>query len=234
MIDSILEFIQTNFPDIYKIGWDGQTGWWTATYLTFYMTFASFAVGGIMGLITGLALVLTGPGGVKENKVIFWILDTISSVFRAIPFIILLGIISPVTKMIVGTTIGPNAALVALALSVFPFYARQVQVVLSELDGGVIEAAEASGATFWDIVIVYLREGLPDIIRVTTFALVSLVGYTAMAGAIGSGGLGQVALVYGHQRWNYDVTFLATVLILLMIFIIQFIGDYLSRKISHK
>ncbi len=234
MLDSILQYIQTNFPDVYKIGWDGQTGWWTATYLTLYMTFASFAVGGVMGLVTGLALVVTGPGGIRENKVLFWILDTVSSILRAVPFIVLLALIFPLTKLIVGTTIGTDAALVPLALSVFPFYARQVQVVLAELDRGVIEAAEASGATFWDIVLVYLGEGLPEIIRVTTFSLVSLVGYTAMAGAIGSGGLGMVALVYGQQRFNYDVTFLATILILLIIFAIQFIGDFLSRKVSHK
>ncbi|WP_394404783.1 methionine ABC transporter permease [Streptococcus sp. 20-1249] len=230
----MLQYIQTNFPDVYKIGWDGQTGWWTATYLTLYMTFASFAVGGVMGLVTGLALVVTGPGGIRENKVLFWILDTVSSILRAVPFIVLLALIFPLTKLIVGTTIGTDAALVPLALSVFPFYARQVQVVLAELDRGVIEAAEASGATFWDIVLVYLGEGLPEIIRVTTFSLVSLVGYTAMAGAIGSGGLGMVALVYGQQRFNYDVTFLATILILLIIFAIQFIGDFLSRKVSHK
>lgn len=234
MLDSILQYIQTNFPDVYKIGWDGQTGWWTATYLTLYMTFASFAVGGVMGLVTGLALVITGPSGIRENKVVFWILDTVSSILRAVPFIVLLALIFPLTKLIVGTTIGTDAALVPLALSVFPFYARQVQVVLAELDRGVIEAAEASGATFWDIVLVYLGEGLPEIIRVTTFSLVSLVGYTSMAGAIGSGGLGMVALVYGQQRFNYDVTFLATILILLIIFIIQFIGDFLSRKLSHK
>lgn len=234
MFDKIAQFIQTHFPDVYKMGWDGQTGWWTATYLTLYMTFVSFLFGGVLGLIVGLLLVLTGPGGVIENKVVFWILDTISSIFRAIPFIILLAIIFPVTRAIVGTTIGPNAALVPLAFSVFPFFARQVQVVLSELDKGVIEAAQASGATFWDIVFLYFREGMPELIRVTTFSIVSLVGYTAMAGAIGSGGLGTVAVVYGQQRYNYDVTFLATSLILIIIFTIQFIGDYLSRKISHK
>lgn len=105
-------------------------------------------------------------------------LDKVASIFRAIPFIILLAAIAPLTKIIVGKTIGTDAFLVPLALSVFPFFARQVEVVLSELDRGVIEAAQASGATFWDIVLVYLREGLPDLIRVTTFALVSLVGYT--------------------------------------------------------
>ena len=124
--------------------------------------------------------------------------------------------------------------MVPLSLAVFPFFARQVQVVLSELDRGVIEAAQASGATFWDIVGVYLREGLPDLIRVTTVTLISLVGETAMAGAIGAGGLGNVALTYGYQRFNHDVTILATILILLLIFFIQFVGDFLTRKISHR
>ena len=133
-----------------------------------------------------------------------------------------------------GTGIGPTAALVPLSRAVFPFFARQVQVVLSELDRGVIEAAQASGATFWDIVGVYLREGLPDLIRGTTVTLISLVGETAMAGAIGAGGLGNVALTYGYQRFNHDVTILATILILLLIFFIQFIGDFLTRKISHR
>ena len=199
-----------------------------------YMTFISFVIGGLLGLIAGLLLVLTAPGGIIENKLVFHILDKITSIFRAIPFIILLALINPFTRMIVGTGIGPTAALVPLSLAVFPFFARQVQVVLSELDRGVIEAAQASGATFWDIVGVYLREGLPDLIRVTTVTLISLVGETAMAGAIGAGGLGNVAISYGYQRFNNDVTLLATFLILLLIFFIQFIGDFLTKKISHR
>ena len=198
------------------------------------MTFISFVIGGLLGLIAGLLLVLTAPGGIIENKLVFHILDKITSIFRAIPFIILLALINPFTRMIVGTGIGPTAALVPPSLAVFPFFARQVQVVLSELDRGVIEAAQASGATFWDIVGVYLREGLPDLIRVTTVTLISLVGETAMAGAIGAGGLGNVAISYGYQRFNNDVTLLATFLILLLIFFIQFIGDFLTKKISHR
>lgn len=127
-----------------------------------------------------------------------------------------------------------TAALVPLSLSVFPFYARQVQVVLSEMDRGVIEAAQASGATIWDIIRVYLREGLPDLIRVTTLTLISLIGYTAMAGAIGSGGLGNVAISYGYNRSDHDVTFVATLLILIMIFFVQFVGDFLTKKINHR
>ena len=230
----MIDFIQTYLPNVYRMGWSGQAGWGTAISLTLYMTFISFVIGGLLGLIAGLLLVLTAPGGIIENKLVFHILDKITSIFRAIPFIILLALINPFTRMIVGTGIGPTAALVPLSLAVFPFFARQVQVVLSELDRGVIEAAQASGATFWDIVGVYLREGLPDLIRVTTVTLISLVGETAMAGAIGAGGLGNVAISYGYQRFNNDVTLLATFLILLLIFFIQFIGDFLTKKISHR
>ncbi len=109
-----------------------------------------------------------------------------------------------------------------------------MQVVLAELDGGVIEAAQASGATFWDIVGVYLSEGLPDLIRVTTVTLISLVGETAMAGAVGAGGIGNVAIAYGFNRFNHDVTVLATLIIILIIFTIQFLGDFLTKKLSHK
>ena len=107
-------------------------------------------------------------------------------------------------------------------------------MVFSELDRGVIEAAQASGATFWDIVKVYLGEGLPDLIRVSTVTLISLVGETAMAGAIGAGGLGNIAISYGYNRFNNDVTWVATFIILLLIFTIQFAGDALTRRISHK
>ena len=227
-------FIQTYLPNVYRMGWSGQAGWGTAIYLTLYMTVTSFIIGGLLGLIAGLFLVLTAPGGVLENKVIFWVLDKITSIFRAIPFIILLAVLSPFSHLIVGTSIGPNAAIVPLSFAVFAFFARQVQVVLSELDAGVIEAAQASGATFSDLVGVYLSEGLPDLIRVTTVTLISLVGETAMAGAVGAGGIGNVAIAYGFNRYNNDVTILATVIIIILIFTIQFAGDFLTRKLRHK
>lgn len=227
-------WIESTFANVIKMGWDTPYGWKIAIESTIYMTFWSFVFGGLLGLIAGLLLVLTGPRGVLENKYVFWILDKVASLFRAIPFIILLAVISPVTKLIVGKSIGMTAALVPLSLSVFPFYARQVQVVLSEMDRGVIEAAQASGATIWDIIRVYLREGLPDLIRVTTLTLISLIGYTAMAGAIGSGGLGNVAISYGYNRSDHDVTFVATLLILIMIFFVQFVGDFLTKKINHR
>ncbi len=118
-------FIQTYLPNVYRMGWSGQAGWGTAIYLTLYMTVASFIIGGLLGLIAGLFLVLTAPGGVLENKVIFWVLDKITSIFRAIPFIILLAVLSPFSHLIVGTSIGPNAAIVPLSFAVFAFFARQ-------------------------------------------------------------------------------------------------------------
>ena len=190
----MIEWIQTHLPNVYQMGWEGAYGWQTAIVQTLYMTFWSFLIGGLMGLLGGLFLVLTSPRGVIANKLVFGVLDKVVSVFRALPFIILLALIAPVTRVIVGTTLGSPAALVPLSLAVFPFFARQVQVVLAELDGGVIEAAQASGGTLWDIIVVYLREGLPDLIRVSTVTLISLVGETAMAGAIGAGGLGSVAI----------------------------------------
>ena len=228
------EWIETYLPNVYRIVWEGTNSWPDAIYATLYMTSISFVVGGLLGLIVGLFLVLTGPNGVIENKVAFQILDKITSVFRAIPFIILLAIIAPVTYWIVGTNLGMTAALVPLSAATFPFFARQVQVVLAELDQGVIEAAQASGATLWDIIKVYLSEGLPDLIRVATVTLISLVGETAMAGAIGAGGLGYIAIYYGYNRSNTDVTLVATLLILILIFLIQFIGDFLTNKLSHK
>ena len=222
----MIQLIQTYLPNVYKLGWSGQYGWGTAIYLTLYMTVISFIIGGFLGLVTGLLLVLTRPGGVIENRIVFQILDKITSLFRAIPFIILLAFINPLTYLLLKNTIGPTAALVPLSLAVFPFFARQVQVVLSELDGGV--------ATFWDIVGVYLREGLPDLIRVTTVTIISLIGETAMAGAVGAGGLGTLAINYGKNMFNNDVIFVATLLILILIVLVQFIGDFLSKKISHR
>ncbi|WNZ87989.1 methionine ABC transporter permease [Streptococcus iniae] len=229
-----MEVIQKYLPNVYELGWSGDAGWGLAIWNTIYMTILPFIIGGAIGLFLGLMLVLMGPGGVIENKQVSWVLDKVTSIFRAIPFVILIAILASFTFLIMGTTLGATVALVPLTFATFPFFARQVQVVFSELDKGVIEVAQASGATFMDIVKVYLSEGLPDLIRVSTVTLISLVGETAMAGAIGAGGLGNVAISYGYNRFNNDVTWVATLLILLLIFAIQFLGDRLTLKFSHK
>ncbi|MGT2933172.1 methionine ABC transporter permease [Streptococcus catagoni] len=227
-------FLQNYLPNVYEIGWSGDAGWGLAIWNTLYMTIIPFIVGGLIGLFLGLMLVLMGPGGIIENKIICWILDKFTSIFRAIPFVILIAILASLTYLIMGTVLGARAALVPLTFATFPFFARQVQVVFSDLDKGIIEAAQASGATFLDLVKLYLSESLPELIRLSTLTLISLVGETAMAGAIGAGGLGNLAISYGYNRFNNDVTWVATLLILLLIFTIQFIGDRLSRHFSHK
>lgn len=227
-------WIETYLPNVYKMGWTGQAGWWTAIQVTLGLTAISFLIGGLLGLIGGLVLVMCGPGGVRENKWIATVVDKVTSIFRAIPFVILIAFLTGFTFLMMKTTIGPKAAIPPLVVATFAFFCRQVQVVFSEMDKGIIEAAQASGATTWDIVVVYLRECLPDLIRVSTVTLISIVGETTMASIIGAGGLGNVAIAYGYQRYNTDVTLTATLIILLIIFSIQFLGDWLIRKVSHR
>ncbi|MFT8939440.1 methionine ABC transporter permease [Leuconostoc falkenbergense] len=223
------------FPNVIYQGWSGDTGWWTAIVQTLYMTFWSAIFGGLLGLIFGIGLIITAPNGIAPSKTWFWIFDKIVSFFRALPFIILLAAIAPVTKIIVGTQIGTTAALVPLSLGVFPFYARQVQVALSEVSGGIVEAAQSVGASFWDIVFgVYLREGRSELVRVSTVTLISLIGLTAMAGAIGAGGLGNMAISYGYNRFATDTTLVATLLVLILVLVVQVIGDILVKRLNHK
>ncbi|MDR3240682.1 MAG: ABC transporter permease [Lactobacillaceae bacterium] len=231
----MFSWINTYFPNIYTQGWGGDFGWGTAIWQTVYMTFGSAIFGGILGLLFGIGLVLTTDDGLTPNNVLFQIFDKVVSIGRAIPFIIMVVVISPLTQLIVHTTIGATAALVPLSLGVFPFFARQVQVALLGVSSGKIEAARAYGATNWDIIVdVYLREGRSELIRVSTVTLISLVGLTAMAGAIGAGGLGTTAIVTGYQRFQNDVMWLATIIVLLLIVIIQFVGDFSAKKAHHK
>lgn len=223
------------FPNVVQLGWLDDTGWGTSIFQTLYMTFWSGIFGGILGLIFGVILVLTKSDGIRPNKFWFNVCDKIVSIFRAIPFIILLAFIAPVTQKIVGTQIGIKAALVPLTLGVFPFYARQVQVALESVDHGKIEAAQSLGATIWDIIFsVYLNEARSELARVSTVTIISLIGLTAMAGAIGAGGLGNTAISYGYNRFNNDVTLVATVLVIILIFIIQVIGDFFAKKLNHQ
>lgn len=223
------------FPNVVNLGWGGDTGWGTSIFQTLFMTFWSAIFGGILGILFGVILVLTKEGGIRQNKFWFNICDKIVSIFRAIPFIILLAFIAPFTQLIVGTQIGMNAALVPLSLGVFPFYARQVQVALESVDHGKIEAGQSLGATTWDIIFnVYLNEARSELARVSTVTIISLIGLTAMAGAIGSGGLGNTAISYGYQRFDNDVTFIATVLVIILIFIVQITGDFLAKKLNHQ
>lgn len=228
-------FLTHYMPNVVQLGWTGDTGWGTSIVQTLYMTFWPAIFGGILGLIFGVALVITKPDGILENAFWFGLCDKVVSLFRAIPFIILLAFIAPFTQLLVGTQIGMTAALVPLSLGVFPFFARQVQVALESVDSGKVEAAQALGATNTDIIFdVYIREARSELVRVSTVTLISLIGLTAMAGAIGAGGLGNTAISYGYNRFNNDVTLVATLLVLLLVLIVQLVGDWLAQRLNHQ
>ncbi|MBP3949926.1 methionine ABC transporter permease [Bacillus suaedae] len=204
---------------------------WEATVETIYMTSISVVATFIIGIILGLVLYLTSEGSLWENRVVNFIFSTIVNVFRSIPFIILIILLIPFTKVLVGTMLGADAALPALIIGTAPFYARMVEIALREIDKGVIEASQAMGANDWDIIRkVLIPESLPALISGITVTSIALISYTAMAGAIGAGGLGHFAYLEGWQRNNSLITLVATVVILIIVFIVQWLGDYFSHK----
>lgn len=201
---------------------------------TLYMLFISAIFAGIFGLVIGIIMVVTDHKRILENKVIYSILDKLTNIFRSIPFVILVALIAPITKEIVKTRIGPNAAIVPLVFSCVPFFARQVEQALASVEPGKIEAAEAMGASPFEIITrVYLREGLPSLLRAGSITLISLLGLTAMAGLVGGGGIGDLAIAVGYQRYKDDVVIVSVVLILIVVFLIQAIANHLIRKTSH-
>ncbi|MDN6126804.1 MAG: ABC transporter permease [Tetragenococcus halophilus] len=205
-----------------------------ATQETIYMTVYTSLIAGVLGLFFGILLVVTRPGGILEQRVFFNILDQIVNIVRSIPFIILLALLVTVTRFIVGTSIGATAALVPLIVGVVPFYARQVEVALLEVDPGVVEAPEAMGTSpLGSILRVYLVEGLPGIIRVSALSIINVISLTAMAGAVGAGGLGNLAVTRGYNRFQTDVTWVALIIILIVVFISQAISNWLIKKVSH-
>ncbi|AIZ61463.1 methionine ABC transporter permease [Bacillus safensis] len=208
---------------------------WSATGETVYMTLISLAFAFAIGIILGLLLFLTSKGGLWENKPINTVIGAVVNIFRSIPFIILIILLLGFTKLIMGTILGPNAALPALVIGSAPFYARLVEIALREVDKGVIEAARSMGAKTSTIIFkVLLPESLPALISGITVTAIALIGSTAIAGAIGAGGLGDLAYVEGYQSGNTDVTLVATVFILIIVFIIQIIGDLITNKIDKR
>ncbi|WP_077300997.1 methionine ABC transporter permease [Virgibacillus pantothenticus] len=206
-----------------------------ATYETFYMTIIALIGTFIFGIMLGLLLFLTNKGGLWQNKWINFLTATFVNVFRAIPFIILILLLFPFTDFIVGTIRGPNAALPALIIGAAPFYGRLVEIALREVDKGVIEAAKAMGAKTKTIIFkVLLPEAMPALISGITVTAIALIGYTAMAGAIGAGGLGSYAYYSGFQRRDFDIVLLCSIIIVLIVFLFQFIGDFITRKLDKR
>ena len=202
-----------------------------ALYQTVYMTLISTVATAVFGLAIGIVLFLTSPNQVWANKIVNFLTGSLVNIFRSIPFIVLIILLIPFTKFLMGTIRGTNAALPALIIGSAPFYARMVLIALREIDKGVIEAARSMGAKTSTIIFkVLIPESMPALISGITVTAVALVGYTAMAGVIGAGGLGNLAFIEGFQRSRDDVTLMATIIILLIVFIIQWIGDLITAK----
>lgn len=226
MIDWILSLI----PNVIDY-WDGYL-------LSIRETLQMFVFSGIisfaLGIFFGVIYVVTKPGNIFENKIVYWVLDKVINVFRSIPFIILIIAIIPITRMMVGTAIGVKGAIFPLVLGCVPFFTKQVDMALSSVNPGVIEAAESMGASRMEIIFrVYLKESIPALARSTTITAVSLIGLTAMGGAVGAGGIGAFVIRYGQGKYLYDLIIFCIITILVMVTIIQFIGDLIIKKTTH-
>lgn len=206
-----------------------------ATWQTLYMVLISTAIAYILGLPLGILVVITADDSICPNKPVNRVLGWIVNIGRSIPFIILLVALLPFTRMVVGTSIGPTATIVPLTIAATPFVARMVEQSLVEIEGGLVEMAQAMGATVWQVIFkVLLPESLPSMIRGFSITFISLIGYSAMAGAVGGGGLGDLAIRYGYYRYQSDVMVLTIVLLVFIVQLIQMIGDGISRRVDKR
>ena len=200
---------------------------------TVYMVFFSTLFASILGFILGIVVTVTSPKGLKPNKIIYNALDLIINVLRSFPFIILIVFIIPLTRAIVSTQIGEAAAIVPLTIAAAPFVARIIESSLKEVDSGVIEAAKSFGASNTQIIFkVMLKEAVPSIISGLTLTIINIIGYSAMAGSVGAGGLGKVAISYGYQRYQTDVMIVTVIILIIMVQGLQSLGNYLYKKLS--
>ena len=197
---------------------------------TLYMLVLSGFFSVLLGFPLGIVLILTEKEGLAENRFINQILNTLINILRSVPFIILVIILFPLSRLIVGTPIGTKASIVPLAISAAPIVARVTESSIKEVDRGVVELGLSLGASNFEIITrILIPEALPSIISGITLTMVNLIGYSAMVGAIGGGGLGDLALQYGHYRKKTDILIVSVIVIILLVQIVQFIGDSLSR-----
>lgn len=199
---------------------------------TLYMIIVPTLAATILGFILAIILVVTAPNGLKPNNTIYSILGFIVNVFRSFPFMILIVALIPFTRLIVGSSIGETAAIVPITIGAAPFIARVIESALNEVDKGLIEAAKSFGATKRQIIFkVMIKEAMPSIISGITLSVISILGYTAMAGVVGAGGLGNVALVYGHQQFDTAVIVYTVIALIILVQIIQGFGNLLYKKL---
>ena len=217
--------------------WDNATTMMVVEgiFVTLYMTLATTFMGYVLGLPMGIALVITAPKGLRPNKIISKVLDVVVNVVRSFPFLILLIVIQPLTRIIVGKSYGPTATIVPLTLSAAPFIARMVESSLLEVDHGVIEAAQSMGANLWTIIWkVMIGEAKTSLIVNVTIALGTILGYSAMAGIVGGGGLGDIAIRYGYYRYDSSIMWVTVVLLIVLVQLMQYVGMKLSKKLDKR
>lgn len=201
---------------------------------TFLMTGLAGLISFIVGILSGITLTVTKDKGILENRAVYQIIDKSINFFRSVPFIILLVGLVPLSRVITGTGIGVKGAIVPLVFGCAPFFSRQMENAMAGVDPGLIEAAQSMGLSNIEIIIsVYLKESIADIARGVTITIISLIGLTAMAGAVGAGGLGNFAIMYGHDRNMPDVTYTTVIILVAIVTIIQILGGYVARKNTH-
>ena len=221
LLSGIMPNVVKTFPEMTK-----------ALFQTLQMVGTSALWSAVFGVFFGVVLVVSAPGGIMENKVVYAVLDKVINVFRSIPFVILIALLLPLTRIVMGTSIGTKGAIFPLVIGTIPFFSRQIHSALCEVDRGVVEAAQAMGSGPWEIVVrVYLREGLGGMIRGATITIINLIALSAMAGCVGGGGLGDYAIRYGFQRFQTDVTIVTVIILLILVTIIQSVGNLLTRRL---
>lgn len=204
-----------------------------ATGETAYMVVLSTLCALIVGIILAIVLTLTAPDGLKPNKSVYRVLDFIVNILRSFPFVILMVALFPLSKLIVGTTVGKEAMIVPLAIATAPFIARIIETALREVDKGVIEAAKSFGATDNQIIFkVMFKEAIPAMISGLTLTIISVIGYSAMAGAVAGGGLGDVAIRYGYHRYETDYMIVTVILLIIIVQVLQTLGNHFYKKLS--
>ena len=204
-------------------------------YETIYMTLASTLLGYVIGLPLGVVLIITRKGGIRENATLNQVIGVIVNILRSIPFLILMIAIIPFTRFVMGKSYGSTATIVPLTVAAFPFISRMVESSLSEVDGGVIEAAQAMGATPLQIIRkVYIPEATPSLISGAAIVATNILGYSAMAGSVGGGGLGAIAINYGYYRFNAQVMVVCIAIMVVLVQAVQLVGTRLSVKLDHR
>lgn len=225
------ELIQRIMPNVYAY----RTRFFTSLEQMLQMFLIAGIISFVLGLFFGVLLTVTRPDGIRQNRLLYRIVDIVINVFRAIPFVILLIFLIPFTRFLVGTAIGVTGAIVPLVFGTVPFFTRQVEAALAGVDPGKVEAARSMGSgTLGLIFRVYLHEAVPDLIRVTTITAISMIGLTTMAGAVGAGGIGSFAINYGQNQNHQDIVNVCVIVLLIFVCILQGIGSILAKRTTNR